>query len=144
MSQIQEQAEAIAANMTKAGFRVTLEPFERAVMWDRYKGKQHQLFIYFWDDAPVPDRYMYSLFHSKSRDYYYKNEEIDALLDKGRTILDRAERAKTYARIDEMLYEDSPWAYLYIIPEVFAVANDVDYQGRRDGFLNMRFAKPKL
>jgi peptide/nickel transport system substrate-binding protein len=143
MSQIQEQAEAIAANMTKAGFKVTLEPFERAVMWERYKGKKHQLYIYWWDDAPEPDRYMYSLFHSKSRDYYYKNTAVDDLLDKGRTIMDRAERAKVYARIDEMLYEDAPWAYLYVVPEVFGVANDVDYQGRRDGFLDMRYAKPK-
>jgi peptide/nickel transport system substrate-binding protein len=143
MSQIQEQAEAIAANMTKAGFKVTLEPFERAVMWERYKGKQHQLFIYWWDDAPEPDRYMYSLFHSKSRDYYYKNTAVDELLDKGRTIMDRAERAKVYAQIDEMLYEDAPWAYLYVVPEVFGVANEVDYQGTRDGFLNMRYAKPK-
>ncbi|MFZ0614390.1 MAG: ABC transporter substrate-binding protein [Desulfobacterales bacterium] len=143
MSQIQEQAEAIAANMTKAGFRVTLEPFERAVMWERYKGKQHQLYIYWWDDAPEPDRYMYSLFHSKSRDYYYKNPAVDELLDKGRTIMDRTERAKVYAQIDEMLYKDCPWAYLYVVPEVFGVANNVDYQGRRDGFLNMRYAKPK-
>jgi len=144
MSQIQEQAEAIAANMTKAGFRVTLEPFERAVMWERYKGKQHQLYIYWWDDAPEPDRYMYSLFNSKARDYYYKNEAVDALLDKGRTIMDRAARAKVYAEIDDMLYKDCPWAYLYVVPEVFAVANDVDYQGRRDGFLDMRYAKPKM
>jgi peptide/nickel transport system substrate-binding protein len=143
MSQIQEQAEAIAANMTKAGFKVTLEPFERAVMWERYKGKQHQLYIYWWDDAPEPDRYMYSLFHSKSRDYYYKNPAVDELLDKGRTIMDRTQRAKVYAQIDEMLYKDCPWAYLYVVPEVFGVANDVDYQGRRDGFLNMRYAKPK-
>ena len=117
--------------------------FERAVMWERYKGKQHQLYIYWWDDAPEPDRYMYSLFHSKSRDYYYKNTAVDELLDKGRTIMDRAERAKVYAQIDEMLYQDAPWAFLYVVPEVFGVANDVDYQGRRDGFLNMRYAKPK-
>jgi peptide/nickel transport system substrate-binding protein len=143
MSQIQEQAEAIAADLTKVGIKVQLEPFERAVMWERYKGKKHQMYIYWWDDAPEPDRYMYSLFNSKSRDYYYKNPQIDELLDKGRTIMDRAERAKVYNEIDRILYEDCPWVYLYVVPEVFGVANDVDYQGRRDGFLNMRFAKPK-
>lgn len=143
MSQIQEQAEAIGANLTEAGFRAKLEPYERAVMWERYKGQKHQLYIYWWDDAPEPDRYMYSLFHSESRDYYYKNLEVDKLLDQGRTIMDRAERAKVYNAIDRLLYEDCPWAYLYVIPEVFGVANDVDYKGRRDGFLNMRYAKAK-
>lgn len=143
MSQIQEQAEAISAALGDAGFRVTLEPFERAVMWERYKGKKHQMFIYWWDDAPEPDRYMYSLFHSQSRDYYYKNPVADVLLDLGRTILDRQERAKVYNKLDEVLYEDCPWAYLYVVPDVFGVANAVNYQGRRDGFLNMRYAAPK-
>jgi peptide/nickel transport system substrate-binding protein len=143
MSQIQEQAEAIAGSMSKAGFQVKLEPYERAVMWERYKGKKHQLFLYWWDDAPEPDRYMYSLFNSKTRDYYYKNPAVDKLLDEGRTIMDRAARAKVYAQIDDMLYQDCPWAYLYVVPEVFGVANGVEYQGRRDGFLDMRSAKPK-
>ena len=143
MSQIQEQAEAIAADMGKAGIRVTLEPYERAVMWENYKGKKLELYIYWWDDAPEPDRYVYSLFHSKSRDYYYKNTDIDALLDQARAIMDRPARAKAYNEIDEKLYADCPWAFLYVVPEVFGVANSVDYQGRRDGFLNMRYAKPK-
>ena len=143
MTQIQEQAEAISAELTKAGFRVTLEPYERAVMWERYKGKKHQMYIYWWDDAPEPDRYMYSLFHSASRDYYYKNTTVDELLTLGRSILNRDDRAKVYHRIDEILYEDCPWGFLYVVPEVFGVVNDVEYQGRRDGFLNMRYAKPR-
>ncbi len=142
MAQIQEQAEVIASNLGEAGFRVTLEPFERAVMWERYKGKQHQMFIYWWDDAPEPDRYMYSLFHSDSRDYYYKNAAVDELLDNGRAVLDPVERAKVYNQIDEILYEDCPWVYLYVVPEVFGVADGVDYTGKRDGFLNMRHARP--
>jgi len=143
MPQIQEQAEAIAADLAKVGIKVTLEPYERAVMWDRYKNKQHQMFIYFWDDAPEPDRYMYSLFHSKSRDYYYKNEQVDQLLDKGRSTMDPAARAKVYNEIDRVLYQDAPWVYLYVIPEVYGVANNVDYKGLRDGYLIMNTAKPK-
>lgn len=143
MTQIQEQAEIIAADLGKVGIRVTLEPFERAVMWEKYKAGEHMMFIYWWDDAPEPDRYMYALFHSKSRDYYSSYPEVDALLDKGRTILDRDERATVYHEIDRILYEEAPWIYMYIVPEVFGVANDVHYQGRRDGFMDMRYAKPK-
>jgi peptide/nickel transport system substrate-binding protein len=113
MSQIQEQAEAIAADLAKVGIKATLEPLERAVMWDNYKGKKLQMYIYWWDDAPEPDRYVYSLFNSKSRDYYYKNAKVDELLEKGRTIMDRGERAKVYAEVDHFLYDDAPWLYLY-------------------------------
>ena len=41
MPQVQEQAEAIAADLAKVGIKVTLEPYERAVMWDKYKNKLH-------------------------------------------------------------------------------------------------------
>ena len=143
MPQVQEQAEAIAADLAKVGVQVKLESFERAVMWDRYKNKLHQMFIYFWDDAPEPDRYMYSLFHSKSRDYYYKNETVDQLLEKGRGTMDPAARVKVYNELDRFLYQDAPWVYLYVIPEVYAVANSVDYKGLRDGYLIMNTAKPK-
>jgi peptide/nickel transport system substrate-binding protein len=143
MPQVQEQAEAIAADLAKVGIKVKLEPWERAVQWDRYKNKLHQTYIYFWDDAPEPDRYMYSLFHSKSRDYYYKNEKVDALLEKGRSTMDPAARAKVYNELDRFLYQDAPWLYLYVIPEVFAVSNAVDYKGLRDGYLIMNTAKPK-
>lgn len=143
MPQIQEQAEAVAADLSKIGIRVKLEPYERAVMWERYKNRQHQMYIYFWDDAPEPDRYMYSLFHSKSRDYYYKNETVDRLLEKGRTTLDPAERAKVYHELDRFLYQDAPWVYLYVIPEVYAVSNAVEYKGLRDGYLIMSTARPR-
>jgi peptide/nickel transport system substrate-binding protein len=143
MPQIQEQAEVIASDLAKVGIKVTLEPYERAVMWDRYKKKMHQMYIYFWDDAPEPDRYMYSLFNSKSRDYYYKNEKVDALLDKGRSTMDPVARAKVYNEIDRVLYQDAPWVYLYVIPEVYGVANSVIYKGSRDGYLIMCTAKPK-
>jgi peptide/nickel transport system substrate-binding protein len=143
MSQIQEQAEAIAANLAEGGFKVKLESFERAVMWQRYKAKKHQMYIYWWDDAPEPDRYMFTLFSSKSRDYYYKNTTTDDLLDLGRTILDRKERAKVYNEIDRILYEDCPWIYLYVVPDVFGVSNKVIYKGNRDGILDMWTAKAK-
>jgi peptide/nickel transport system substrate-binding protein len=143
MAQIQEQAEAIAANLAEGGIKVKLEPFERAVMWQRYTDKKHQMYIYWWDDAPEPDRYMYSLFHSMSRDYYYKNPTIDALLDRGRTILDREAREEIYNEIDRLLYEDAPWIYLWVMPDVYGVSNDVLYKGNRDGFLAMWMARAK-
>ena len=34
-----------------------------------------------------------------------------------------------YNELDRFLYQDAPWIYLYVIPEVYAVANSVDYKG---------------
>lgn len=143
MTQIQEQAQAIAADLALIGVEAALQPFDRAVMWEKYRNREHDMFIYWWDDNPEPDRYVYSLLHSNSRDYYYKNADTDAMLDDGRSTLERQARAKVYQAVDRKLYDEAPWVYLYIIPETYAVAPHVEYQGRRDGFLFMRFAAPK-
>jgi len=143
MQQIQEQAQVIAGDLAKIGVKVQLQPLDPPVMWQKYKGREHQMYIYWWDDNPESDRYMFSLLHSKSRDYYYKNEETDRLLDAARSTLDREKRAKLYNEVDRKLYKECPWVFLYIVPKVYGVNNKVDYQGRRDGFLFMRFAKPK-
>lgn len=143
MTQIQEQAQAVAADLGKIGIKAKLQPLDRAVMWEKYKNGEQDMYIYWWDDSPEPDRYLYSLFHSNSRDYYYKNQETNDLLDAGRSTLDRNKREEIYQTLDRKLYKEAPWAFLYIIPETYAVAKGTDYQGRRDGFLFVRFAKPK-
>lgn len=141
--QFSEQAQIIADNLSKAGIKIKLEPFESAVMWKRYKERKHQLYLYWWDDTPEPDRCTYTLFHSKVRGYYYKNPKVDLLLDKARSTLNREERAKIYHQFDRLIYDDCPWIFLYVIPDVFGVSNKVNYKGRRDGYLRMMYAKPR-
>ena len=65
------------------------------------------------------------------------------LLDRGITIIARAQRAKVYNEIDRILYEDCPWIYLYVMPDVFGVSSKVVYKGNRDGIVDMWTAKKK-
>ncbi|CAH1689753.1 Peptide/nickel transport system substrate-binding protein [Hyphomicrobiales bacterium] len=143
MVQIREETQAIAADLAKIGIKVALKPLDRAVMVEQYRGRKQDMYMYWWDDNPEPDRYAYTLFHSNSRDYYYKNAETNTLLDKGRSTLDRGEREKIYQEFDRRLSKEAPWVYLYVIPVTYGVSPNVDYQGRRDGFLFMRYASPK-
>lgn len=143
VTQIHEQAQAIASDLARIGVKVALRPLERPVMWQKYKDREHQMYIYWWDDNPEPDRYLYSLFHSSSRGYYYRNAVVDAMLEDGRSTFDRDRRAAIYAEIDRKIHEEAPWLFLYVVPETYAVALDVSYVGRRDGFLLARFAKPR-
>ena len=43
----------------------------------------------------------------------YSNPEVDRLFEEGRRELDRAKRAGKYARIQEVLYEDQPYTWLF-------------------------------
>lgn len=44
----------------------------------------------------------------------YRNPEVDALLEKGRRTFDEAERKRTYDRLQEILYADQPYTFLYV------------------------------
>jgi len=45
MTQINEQAQAIAADLEQIGVRAEIQPLHKAVMWDRYVAQKHELFI---------------------------------------------------------------------------------------------------
>jgi peptide/nickel transport system substrate-binding protein len=64
-------------------------------------------------ESPVdPDQYF--LWHSQQPTNFthYKNTRIDALLEKGRTTLDQAERTAIYQEFQQFLLEDPPAIFL--------------------------------
>jgi peptide/nickel transport system substrate-binding protein len=43
---------------------------------------------------------------------YYSNPEVDKLLEKARTSTDQAERAKLYKKMQQIVHDDAPWAFI--------------------------------
>lgn len=43
---------------------------------------------------------------------YYSNERVDELLNQARTSTDQAERARLYKEMQEIVYDDAPWAFI--------------------------------
>ncbi len=43
---------------------------------------------------------------------YYSNPEVDTLLEAARRATDQAERAQLYREMQEIVYEDAPWAFI--------------------------------
>jgi peptide/nickel transport system substrate-binding protein len=44
----------------------------------------------------------------------YKNEEVDTLIERGRSTFNQKERKKYYDRIQEILAEEQPYLFLYV------------------------------
>ncbi len=71
-----------------------------------------------WSLSLDPDQY--DIWHSSKTGYKqfnfvsYKNAEVDDLLEKGRRTFDEAERKRIYDRLQEILYEDQPYTFLYV------------------------------
>lgn len=66
-------------------------------------------------DYPDPDNFTYVLFHSRNRDLFinaYSNEEVDALTEQARSVMNREERAEVYREVTRFLLEEAPCAFL--------------------------------
>jgi len=78
-------------------------------------------------DFPDPSNFMDILFHSRSihpenseNRSFYRNSDLDAILDRARPEVDREARLALYAEANAILAEEAPWAFLYYPVDMFA------------------------
>jgi peptide/nickel transport system substrate-binding protein len=78
-------------------------------------------------DFPDPSNFMDILFHSRSihpenseNRSFYRNEKLDAILDRARPEVDRDTRLALYAEANAILADEAPWAFLYYPVDMFA------------------------
>jgi len=104
--------------LKKIGIKVSIEVYE----WSVFIGKKidkrdYDACVLGWGLGYDPD--VYSIWHSSQRKKGfnfngYKNEEVDRLLELGRTEFDREERRKIYFRIHELINDDQPYTFLFV------------------------------
>jgi peptide/nickel transport system substrate-binding protein len=77
-------------------------------------------------DFPDPSNFMDILFHSRSihpenseNRSFYRNPELDRILDRARAEVDRAKRLDLYAEANAILATEAPWVFLYYPIEMF-------------------------
>lgn len=98
----------------------------RQVAWATYlaetgKEKSVQMFSSGWSmDFPDPSNFLDPLFHSRSihpqhseNRSFYRNPELDRLLDEGRAEVDPEKRAALYHEANAIVARDAPWAFLF-------------------------------
>lgn len=95
----------------------------RAVEWSAflsefvYKGFFDAL-ILGWSTTLDPD--LHSVWHSDNafpgglNFVGYKNDEVDALIEEGRSTFDQNVQKRCYDRVQEILHEEQPYAFLYV------------------------------
>lgn len=124
-------AEVVQAQLQKVGIQVKVQVVEwTAYLADTAAGK-HDMFILGWVTVTGDADYgLYALFHSSQfgspgNRTFYKNTEVDSLLDKGRQTSDPAERMAAYKRAQELITADAPWLFLNIAEEVTGLGKGV-------------------
>ena len=120
-------AKAIAAQLTKIGIGVKVQPLD----WGKFKSDVEkgnvQLWTLSWVGFKDPDIYRFAFATSSfvpdgGNRGRYSNKKLDALLEQGRKTVDLAARKKIYDQVQEIVATDLPYVFLWH-QENFAITN---------------------
>jgi peptide/nickel transport system substrate-binding protein len=129
-------ADAVRAQLGEVGLNVELRTLE----WPQYvpfvraeePDNEVQFAMLGWGTPTMDADYaLYALFHSSEvppgfNGAFYRNPEVDALLDAARTNPDPAEREAAYAEAIEIIWNDAPWLFLYSEVQLTAIRTNVE------------------
>ena len=117
MPEPQRIAEAMQADLQKAGIKVTLEPFEFGVFLEKVRNGEHAMCLIGWSgDNGDPDNFFYPLLDKDSalakpngQNYsFWEDEAFHRLIIKGQTSLLDAARAVVYRQANDMVHVQVP------------------------------------
>jgi peptide/nickel transport system substrate-binding protein len=124
----QKCAEIIQRQLKEVGINVKIRILEWAAFVNDFINKRRfDAVILGWTIPLDPDAY--DVWHSSKTApeelnfISYKNKEVDALLDKGRSTFNQKERKKYYDRFQKILAEDQPYTFLYVPEELIISSN---------------------
>ncbi|HEX7551240.1 MAG TPA: ABC transporter substrate-binding protein [Candidatus Methylomirabilis sp.] len=104
-----EIAEAIAADLAKAGITVQLQTTDWTVYLDKRKNGQLPLYMLGWTgDNGDPDNFVCYFFCSPgaSREGFYTNQPLTDLLLQAQKMTDQKKRAELYRKAEQMIHDD--------------------------------------
>lgn len=101
-------------NLDQIGVRLNVRPVESTVLQDLTLKRKFQAYFGGWGSGTDPDTSENLWKTGAMRNFCnYANPEVDRLFAEGRQEFDRAKRAEKYGRIQEILYDDQPYTWLF-------------------------------
>jgi peptide/nickel transport system substrate-binding protein len=133
--------EAIAGYLSDVGLRVNFEnPLWSAFVTEISKFDKAKYDGYFFGWGVVtgePDMLMREHYHSTfTRRNAYKNPEVDRLVDEAAESFDETRVKAAYVRAQEIVWDECPWIFLHLQPDLNAVNKRLrGFEARPDEWL---------
>ncbi|WP_339060377.1 ABC transporter substrate-binding protein [Tepidibacillus marianensis] len=120
MQQPATMAASIQADLAKVGIKLKIQTLEWGSYLDKVftpaKDNEMDMHQMSWvGDNGDPDNFLYIMFSSKQwptagfNDAYYKNPQVDELLDRARVTLDKQKRTEMYLEAQKIIMQEAPW-----------------------------------
>jgi len=105
---------SLKESLGRIGIECKVRPTEFTVMQEKAREHKFQAMFGGWGTGTDPFTTSNLWKTDESRNYCdYSNKEVDKLFDIGKVSLDRDERAAAYRAIDDILWEEQPYTFLY-------------------------------
>jgi peptide/nickel transport system substrate-binding protein len=113
-------------NLGQIGVQLNVRPTEATVIQDLTQKRKFQAYFGGWGSGTDPDSSENIWATGAGRNFVgYSNPEVDRLFAEGRRELDRVKRAEKYGRIQEILYDDQPYTWLYWRNSFYGFSKDL-------------------
>lgn len=119
-------AEILTSNFKKAGIELDVELLEFRQLIERLRSRDYEMNSGGWGQDPVPTD-LKQIWHTESdrpdgsNRVGFGNAESDALIDQIRITLEEDVRMDMYTRIQEIIYEEQPYIFLFSPRERVAI-----------------------
>ncbi len=143
-------AEFVAIQLAEIGIEVSIEPYESGTLFDMLDAGDQgtDLWIGRWsvgsgeaDLGLRPNFYSDRIPPAFNNSGFYVSEEVDNLLDTALATADINQRLQIYKEVQQVIYNDAPWVFLYTIDAVAAHSAKVDgIVLMKDGSVNLNQA----
>jgi peptide/nickel transport system substrate-binding protein len=103
----------------RAGIDASFRSVDWSIMLDKVKNFDYDAVILGWTSGGLQPPDLYQIWHSSqavpggSNHISYQNPEVDELLVKYRVEFDAAKRKLLYDRVQEILYDEQPYTFVY-------------------------------
>lgn len=136
---------AVAEYLKQVGINTTVEYLESGLFWEKAESMTFKGLAWLGWAAlinPIVENLILTCgFIDNAANYC--NEEFDALYNQMLSEPDPAVRQELNFQMQEIVWDDAPWLYLWHLPMVWGVSNSVDYTPRADGYIFLWEAKLK-
>lgn len=119
-------AEDFQRAVRRLGIRCKVRPVEFTTLIQKSRNHEFQAFFGGWGTGTDPVTAENIWMTGEGRNYgEYSNAEVDRLFKEGRREFDEQKRIEAYGKIHNILYEESPYTFLYVRNSHYAFSKDL-------------------
>lgn len=133
-------SEVVAGQLRDMGIDIDFQVHEWGSYLDLFKTDEiGDLYLLGWGSITTldADAALYDELHCGKRYSTYCNEELDAILEEARSIIDPDKRQALYEQAQRMILENPPWIFMYQERQLYGMNEKVEWEPRADSILDL-------